>query len=197
MLSDIKRELSLATGVLNADGVADRVTFIVDPNNEIQFVSATAGSVGRNVDEVLRVLDALQSDELCACNWRKGDPTLDAGELLKNRRDFSDLEVMMSIENLKEALPEYAKDLKLNLGSIARSTVLNEEQLWGTLLASAAATRNTQVLAEIGAEAADNLSAEAYHAALGAASIMGMNNVFYRGRGFLEGKYDDCVPDCG
>ena len=83
MLSDIKRELAQATGVLNADGVADRVTFIVDPNNEIQFVSATAGSVGRNVDEVLRVLDALQSDELCACNWRKGDPTLNAGELLK------------------------------------------------------------------------------------------------------------------
>jgi peroxiredoxin (alkyl hydroperoxide reductase subunit C) len=83
MLSDLKRELSLASGVLNADGVADRVTFLVDPDNEIQFVSATAGSVGRNVDEVLRVLDALQSDELCACNWRKGDPTLDAGELLK------------------------------------------------------------------------------------------------------------------
>ncbi|EUA10201.1 alkyl hydroperoxide reductase subunit C [Mycobacterium kansasii 732] len=83
MLSDIKRELCLATGVLNEEGVADRVTFIVDPNNEIQFVSATAGSVGRNVDEVLRVLDALQSDELCACNWRKGDPTIDAGELLK------------------------------------------------------------------------------------------------------------------
>ena len=83
MLSDIKRELSLATGVLNADGVADRVTFVVDPNNEIQFVSATAGSVGRNVEEVLRVLDALQSDELCACNWRKGDPSIDAGELLK------------------------------------------------------------------------------------------------------------------
>ena len=62
----------------------------------------------------------------------------------------------MSVENLKDALPEYAKDLKLNLGSITRTTVLNEEQLWGTLLASAAATRNTQVLAEIGAEAADN-----------------------------------------
>ena len=83
MLADIKRELSLATGVLNADGVADRATFIVDPNNAIQFVSVTAGSVGRNVEEVLRVLDALQSDELCACNWRKGDPTLDATELLK------------------------------------------------------------------------------------------------------------------
>ncbi|ANE81336.1 alkyl hydroperoxide reductase [Mycobacterium adipatum] len=82
MVSDLKRELVTATGVLNADGVADRATFIVDPNNEIQFVSVTAGSVGRNVEEVLRVLDALQSDELCACNWRKGDPTIDAGELL-------------------------------------------------------------------------------------------------------------------
>ncbi len=97
----------------------------------------------------------------------------------------------MSIDNLKSALPEYAKDLKLNLGSITRSTVLSTEQLWGTLLASAAATRNSQVLADIGADAADNLSAEAYQAALGAAAIMGMNNVFYRGRGFLEGKYDD------
>ena len=82
MASDLNRELSLATGVLNADGVADRATFIVDPNNEIQFVSVTAGSVGRNVDEVLRVLDALQSDELCACNWKKGDPTINATELL-------------------------------------------------------------------------------------------------------------------
>ena len=82
MVSDLKRELSEAAGVLNADGVADRATFIVDPNNEVQFVSVTAGSVGRNVEEVLRVLDALQSDELCACNWRKGDPTINVGELL-------------------------------------------------------------------------------------------------------------------
>jgi lipoyl-dependent peroxiredoxin subunit D len=100
----------------------------------------------------------------------------------------------MSVENLKSALPEYAKDLKLNLGSISRTTILNEEQLWGTLLASAAATRNTQVVAEIGAEATNYLSAEAYQAALGAASIMGMNNVFYRGRGFLDGRYDDLRP---
>jgi peroxiredoxin (alkyl hydroperoxide reductase subunit C) len=82
ILSDLNRELAAASGVLNADGVADRATFIVDPFNVVQFVSVTAGSVGRNVDEVLRVLDALQSDELCACNWRKGDPTIDAGELL-------------------------------------------------------------------------------------------------------------------
>lgn len=83
MVSDIRRELSEACGVLNADGVADRATFIVDPNNEIQFAMVTAGSVGRNVDEVLRVLDALQTDELCPCNWRKGEQTLNAAELMR------------------------------------------------------------------------------------------------------------------
>ncbi|WP_067175818.1 peroxiredoxin [Microtetraspora niveoalba] len=82
MLSDIKRELSSALGVLGEDGVAQRATFIVDPNNEIQFTMVTAGSVGRNVKEVLRVLDALQSDELCPCNWNKGEDTLDAKKLL-------------------------------------------------------------------------------------------------------------------
>jgi alkyl hydroperoxide reductase subunit AhpC len=82
MLSDLNRDLATALGVLNADGVADRATFIVDPNNEIQFASVTAGSVGRNVEEVLRVLDALQTDELCPCNWQKGAQTLDVVELL-------------------------------------------------------------------------------------------------------------------
>jgi lipoyl-dependent peroxiredoxin subunit C len=82
MLSDIKRELSRACGVLGRDGVAQRATFIVDPNNEIQFTMVTAGSVGRNVKEVLRVLDALQSDELCPCNWNKGESGLDSQVLL-------------------------------------------------------------------------------------------------------------------
>ena len=97
----------------------------------------------------------------------------------------------MSIDALKEALPEYAKDLKLNLGSIARSTELTEQQLWGALVATAAATRHPGLLKEIAEDALDILSAEAYHAALGAAAIMGMNNVFYRGRGYLDGRYDD------
>ena len=82
MLSDIKRELSAACGVLGQDGVAQRATFIIDPDNETQFAMVTAGSVGRNVSEVLRVLDALQTDELCPCNWNKGEATLDAQELL-------------------------------------------------------------------------------------------------------------------
>jgi peroxiredoxin (alkyl hydroperoxide reductase subunit C) len=82
MLSDIKRELSAELGVLGKDGVSQRATFIVDADNEIQFVMVTAGSVGRNVEEVLRVLDALQTDELCPCNWNKGQDTLDATKLL-------------------------------------------------------------------------------------------------------------------
>jgi peroxiredoxin (alkyl hydroperoxide reductase subunit C) len=78
MLADTKRELSTALGVLHKeDGVALRATFIVDPDGIIRHVSVNDLSVGRNVAETLRVLDALQTDELCPCNWQKGEPTLD------------------------------------------------------------------------------------------------------------------------
>jgi len=79
MLSDIKRELSSALGILDPEaGVAQRATYIVDPQGVIRFVYVTDLSVGRNPDEVLRVLDALQTDELCPCNWKQGDDTLKA-----------------------------------------------------------------------------------------------------------------------
>ena len=79
MLADVKREISGAFGVLDKkEGVALRATFIVDPQGVIRFVSVNDLNVGRNVDEVLRTLDALQTDELTPCNWRKGDKTLDA-----------------------------------------------------------------------------------------------------------------------
>ena len=79
MLADTKRELSTALGVLHKeDGVPLRATFIVDPQGVIRHVSVNDLSVGRSVDEVLRVLDALQTDELCPCNWQKGQPTLGA-----------------------------------------------------------------------------------------------------------------------
>jgi alkyl hydroperoxide reductase subunit AhpC len=79
MLADTKRELSTALGILHKqDGVALRATFIVDPQGIVRHVSVNDLSVGRNVDEVLRVLDALQTDELCPCNWKKGDATLEA-----------------------------------------------------------------------------------------------------------------------
>ena len=79
MLADIKRELATALGVLDPEaGVAQRATYIVDPQGVIRFVYVTDLSVGRNPDEVLRVLDGLQTDELCPCNWKKGDETLKA-----------------------------------------------------------------------------------------------------------------------
>lgn len=79
MLADVKRELSSELGILDKrEGVAMRATFIVDPDGIIRFVSVNDLDVGRNPQEVLRVLDALQSDELCPCNWQKGEATLKA-----------------------------------------------------------------------------------------------------------------------
>ncbi len=79
MLADIKRDLSGALGILDpAAGVAQRATYIVDPEGLIRFVYVTDLSVGRSPEEVLRVLDALQTDELCPCNWQKGEQTLEA-----------------------------------------------------------------------------------------------------------------------
>jgi peroxiredoxin (alkyl hydroperoxide reductase subunit C) len=77
MLADIKRELSEELGILDAnEGVALRATFIVDPEGVIRHVAVNDLSVGRNPQETLRVLDALQTDELCPCNWQKGEQVL-------------------------------------------------------------------------------------------------------------------------
>ena len=84
MASDLSRELVEALGIKRPTGEADRATFIVDPSNTIQFVCVDAGSVGRNTEEVLRQLDALQSDELCACNWRAGAAAIDALSEMKD-----------------------------------------------------------------------------------------------------------------
>jgi len=79
MLADVKRELAGALGILDREeGVAQRATFIVDPEGIVRFVYVTDLNVGRSPEEVLRVLDALQTDELCPCNWKQGEPTLEA-----------------------------------------------------------------------------------------------------------------------
>jgi lipoyl-dependent peroxiredoxin subunit C len=79
MLSDIKRELSSRLGIVDPEaGVAQRATYIVDPQGVIRFVYVTDLNVGRSPEEVLRVLDALQTDELCPCNWKQGEETLKA-----------------------------------------------------------------------------------------------------------------------
>lgn len=77
MLSDLKRDLSQDLGILDPnEGVAQRATYIVDPGGVIRFAMVTELTVGRNPSEVLRVLDALQTDEMCPCNWKKGEETI-------------------------------------------------------------------------------------------------------------------------
>ncbi|MBL0941811.1 MAG: peroxiredoxin [Alphaproteobacteria bacterium] len=74
LLADIKRDLSSSLGILDKEeGVCLRATFIVDPQGIIRHVSVNDLSVGRNPEEILRLLDGLQSGELCGCNWKKGD----------------------------------------------------------------------------------------------------------------------------
>ncbi len=78
MLADKKREFCAALGILHPqEGIPLRATYIIDPQGVIRFASVHDLDVGRNVDEVLRTLDALQTGELCPCNWKKGDKTLE------------------------------------------------------------------------------------------------------------------------
>ncbi|MEV8098768.1 alkyl hydroperoxide reductase [Kitasatospora sp. NPDC085879] len=94
----------------------------------------------------------------------------------------------MALDDLKAALPDYAKDLKLNLSAVIGNSDLPEQQLWGTVLACAMATRSAAVLRELEPEAKANLKPEAYNAAKGAAAVMGMNNVYYRTLHLLSDK---------
>lgn len=77
MLADVKRELTEALGILDQnEGVAQRAVFIVDNENVVRFSMVTDLNVGRNPKEVLRVLEALQTGELCPCSWQPGEKTL-------------------------------------------------------------------------------------------------------------------------
>lgn len=84
MLADTSKSLAEELGILDAEEkIAYRATYIIDPLGIIRWVCVNDLNVGRNVKEVLRVLDALQTDELCPCNWEKGQNTLSA-ELVRN-----------------------------------------------------------------------------------------------------------------
>ena len=97
----------------------------------------------------------------------------------------------MSLDTLRDALPAYAKDISLNLGSLASETVLNDQQKWGAFVASAHALGAAPVIRAVEAAAdAAGLSPEAKTAAKAAAAIMGMNNVYYRSLHLLtNGEY--------
>lgn len=86
----------------------------------------------------------------------------------------------MSLDALREQLPAFAKDIKLNLGNLANEDTLTDQQKWGTFLSCALASRNADVIRAIAAEAEGKLSAEAVTAAKAAAGIMAMNNIYYR-----------------
>lgn len=86
----------------------------------------------------------------------------------------------MTLNELLETVPVYAKDLKLNLSSLLQQQELTEQQIWGTAVASTIASRNSELLEAVLSEAAKHLSPQALEAAKSAAAVMGMNNVYYR-----------------
>jgi alkyl hydroperoxide reductase subunit D len=86
----------------------------------------------------------------------------------------------MNLDELMETVPAYARDLKLNFSSLKQQPDLNEQQTWGTIVATAIASRNEELTQAVLAEAAMHLSSAALEAAKGAAAVMGMNNVYYR-----------------
>jgi alkyl hydroperoxide reductase subunit D len=101
----------------------------------------------------------------------------------------------MSTEALRERLPSYAKDLSLNLSSLASETVLNDQQKWGSFVAAAYAVGQPDVVRNINAQAEGaGVSQEALTAARAAAAIMGMNNVYYRSLHLLTNPEHRTLP---
>ena len=100
----------------------------------------------------------------------------------------------MSIESLKARLPDYAKDLRLNLGTVLTTPGLTSQQAWGTALASAIAARHPEVIAAIESEAARHLDPTALNAARAAAAIMAMANVYYRFTHLVSAKDYQSMP---
>ena len=100
----------------------------------------------------------------------------------------------MTIETLKGLMPDYAKDIKLNLSSLANDETLNEQQKWGTFYASALATRSPLIIKAIEEEVEQHLSETALKAAKAAHAIMAMNNVYYRFLGLVENSTYQSMP---
>ncbi len=100
----------------------------------------------------------------------------------------------MSIDAVRDLIPAYAKDISLNLGSLASETVLNDQQKWGTFLASAHAIGVAPVVRAVEAAAAEHLSPEAMNAAKSAAAIMGMNNIYYRALHLMHNPEYQTIP---
>ncbi len=100
----------------------------------------------------------------------------------------------MSLENVKNAIPDYAKDIKLNISGLANEDTLTPQQFWGCVAACAMTGGNAFVMNEAMSEAAQHLSSEAMNAAKAAASIMAMNNVYYKFVGMSANEAYKTMP---
>ena len=100
----------------------------------------------------------------------------------------------MSLDALRDLIPSYAKDISLNLSSLATDTALSEAQKWGTFLASAHAVGTPEVIRQIGAAAAPHLDETAADAARAAAAVMGMNNIYYRSLHLMHNQEYRTLP---
>lgn len=100
----------------------------------------------------------------------------------------------MSLDALRDSIPDYAKDIRLNLGTLAAETALSDQQKYGTFLASAYGARNKRVIDQIESWLADKLSEEAKAAAKAAASVMAMNNVYYRATHLMSAEEYASMP---
>jgi alkyl hydroperoxide reductase subunit D len=100
----------------------------------------------------------------------------------------------MSLDALRDKIPDYAKDIRLNLGTLAAETALSDQQKYGAFLASALASRNPAVTRAIGDWVGDKLTGEAANAAKAAAAIMAMNNVYYRATHLMSGEEYGRMP---
>ena len=100
----------------------------------------------------------------------------------------------MSLDALRDRIPDYAKDIRLNLGTLAAETTLSDQQKYGTFLASAYGARNRSVIDAIAGWTDDKLSAEAKTAAKAAAAIMAMNNVYYRATHLMSAEEYQKMP---
>src|ERR1700758_849069 len=104
---------------------------------------------------------------------------------------------MITLDTIRDALPDYARDLKLNLGSVLSATGapgLSEKQIWAVALASAIASRNSDLTRDIEALAATHLDAAYINGARAAAAIMGMNNIYYRFLHLVEDQEYSQLP---
>ncbi len=100
----------------------------------------------------------------------------------------------MTIDQLRDQIPDFAKDIRLNLGTLASETLLSDQQKWGAFLASALAAGNPEVIKAVASETIEKLSAEAKTAARSAAAIMAMNNVYYRATHLMSSQEYQKMP---